>query len=135
MGLKLRIDLKQAALKYAAATLSGGDLAKEGSEKRLAAAALAYARQVGMVPQPAGCPIRDRYCIEHGFVHGKEAEELRAGIERVLAGRDECEDTEVSADVVAVLFAALQDLVDHVDARDSLAWGESRKTKRRKVSR
>ncbi len=36
----------------------------------------------------SGCPVRGRACIEHGFIHGGEAEELRAGIEKLIASWD-----------------------------------------------
>jgi hypothetical protein len=56
-------------------------------------------------------------CPVHGnAVHGKEAEELRAGIELILG--DMPEDTED-------LQAALQGLIDHTDARDSLVFTEN----------
>jgi hypothetical protein len=59
------------------------------------------------------CHLRAGYCHEHGFVHGAEAEELRSGIEKLL-----------KADP-ANWPMALQDLLDRVDARDSLAYLEA----------
>ena len=53
-------------------------------------------------------------CARHkGVVHGQEAEELRKGLEEVLAGWDD-EDS----------YRALVSLLERVDARDSLAFGE-----------
>jgi hypothetical protein len=62
------------------------------------------------------CPIRNQFCSEHGFVHGMEAEELRAGIESLL---ETCPSADGAEDG---LRAGLVRLLDKVDARDSLAW-------------
>lgn len=58
-------------------------------------------------------------CLEHdGFTHGAEAEELRAGIEAVLA------DSELWEGKKGRIGQALQRVLDSVDARDSLAFLE-----------
>lgn len=58
-----------------------------------------------------GCP-----CERHAHqVHGAEAEELRAGIERI-----------VDIDDVDDWRHALRELLDRVDARDSLSYRERR---------
>ncbi|MGE0792515.1 MAG: hypothetical protein AB7S26_42990 [Sandaracinaceae bacterium] len=69
-----------------------------------------------------GCRVYADLCPEHGFVHGAEAAELRAGIEDLVgeyfnpnASSDDCED----------LRKALEALLDRVDARDSLAHLEA----------
>lgn len=59
----------------------------------------------------ARCP------VHAGMIHGGEAEELRAGIERILEG---------NAKVGKVLIC-LQRLLDRVDARDSLGHLEGEK--------
>jgi hypothetical protein len=61
-------------------------------------------------------------CQEHsGVVHGQEAEELRKGIERIL-------EEETTDDMAS----ALRELLDSVDARDSLSFLEARKALARK---
>lgn len=72
----------------------------------------------------SSCPVRNRPCPEHGFIHGGEAEELRSGIEKLLAG-------------VAIVYSwrdRLQKLLDTVDARDSLAFCERRPKPRKRVT-
>lgn len=63
------------------------------------------------------CPIDGTMCPEHLFEHGKEAEELRAGIEKILARPKTLKGEGYRR--------LLQDLIDKVDARDSLAWVET----------
>jgi hypothetical protein len=64
-------------------------------------------------------------CEKHGgAVHGKEAEELRAGVEQILrdtAGAHDDDDVHH----VRELRASLIRLLDRVDARDSLAFLEA----------
>lgn len=70
------------------------------------------ARALTGVGPPLGCPIAQRFCPEHNFWHGAEAEELRAGIEHIIhQGNVDVSD--------------LQRLLDRVDARDSLAYREA----------
>jgi hypothetical protein len=64
-------------------------------------------------------------CDRHGgAVHGREAEELRKGIEQCLRNT-----VDVRSDDAAVVLAgfrkSLYFLLDHVDARDSLAFLEA----------
>lgn len=61
------------------------------------------------------CPVANVPCAVHGYIHGKEAEELRTSIEQLLA---ENEDRVSRHD--------LWDLLDNVDARDSLAFVEAK---------
>lgn len=64
-------------------------------------------------------------CERHGgTVHGQEAEELRAGIEQILRNTDGVREDE-AAFVLPELRKALLFLLDHVDARDSLAFREA----------
>lgn len=73
-----------------------------------------------------------RYCSEHGFEHGAEAEYMRAEIERYIAEPPDnaAPDGDVSPQeaVQSALHDvghALQTIVDRVDARDSLAFLEA----------
>jgi len=67
--------------------------------------------------KPSRCPVTRKLCPIHGFSHGAEAEELRGGIERILAsGIDD-----------HYADAALRQLLDRVDARDSLAYLQAKK--------
>jgi hypothetical protein len=64
-------------------------------------------------------------CDRHGGeVHGKEAEELRAGVERSLSNTSEVLP-EDAADVLAGLRKSLIFLLDRIDARDSIAFREA----------
>jgi hypothetical protein len=64
-------------------------------------------------------------CERHGSaVHGQEAEELRAGIEQILRNTDGVREDE-AAFVLPELRKSLLFLLDHVDARDSLACHEA----------
>jgi hypothetical protein len=64
-------------------------------------------------------------CERHaGAVHGQEAEELRAGVEQILRNTAGVRDGEASF-VLPELRKALIFLLDHVDARDSLAFLEA----------
>jgi hypothetical protein len=67
------------------------------------------------------CAVYKDGCEEHGFVHGAEAEELRAGIERLVAKYKR-----------SIPLLRLVDLLDSVDARDSLAYRERRTPTRRR---
>lgn len=83
-----------------------------------------FAREMEMT-----CPIRNVSCPEHGFIHGKEAEELRQGIERLLEKYPPATgcDNDPKWDRCDLLWD-LRKLLDRVDARDSLAWLEARDT-------
>ncbi len=73
-------------------------------------------------------------CVMHAWQkHGKEAEELRKGIEDVIEGWAGLTTGCTQEDVDSILFE-LRKLVDKVDARDSLAYLE-RKPKRPPVKR
>lgn len=73
---------------------------------------------VGVMPLPQECPV-------HGLqVHGKEAEELRAGIEEIIKTCRPCVSTREEGCTGCHIVEELQLLVDRVDARDSLAYRE-----------
>jgi hypothetical protein len=57
-----------------------------------------------------------KYCKDHDFIHGAEAEELREAIEQLEAST-----------LDAVLATTLRRLLDRIDARDSLSWCERRR--------
>jgi hypothetical protein len=64
-------------------------------------------------------------CERHlGAVHGQEAEELRAGIEQILRNTADVREDE-AAYVLPALRKSLLFLLDHIDARDSLAFREA----------
>lgn len=64
-----------------------------------------------------GCRINGRPCSRHGgVIHGCEAEELRAGIEKLI---------EIGLGDEG-LRGCLQRLLDRTDARDSLAFLEAK---------
>lgn len=70
---------------------------------------------------PGGaCTMAGGVCPEHGFVHGHEAEELRKGIENIVLSHTS-----------RFWRDALRDLLDKVDARDSLAYLERRRRPRK----
>jgi hypothetical protein len=62
------------------------------------------------------CTVYAKYCREHNFVHGAEAEELRQGVEKLIAAASETRKVSVTS---------LRRLLDRVDARDSLAFREA----------
>jgi len=85
------------------------------------------------VPRPprSKCPILDGPCPEHLTHHGKEAEELRAGIEGIIEDHKpsvhDVVETHAEAawrDEIHAMRKELQELLDKVDARDSLAFTE-----------
>jgi hypothetical protein len=63
-------------------------------------------------------------CERHGgAVHGREAEELRAGVEQILFNTTDVLPADEES-VLASLRKALIFLLDRIDARDSLAFRE-----------
>lgn len=70
---------------------------------------------------PSRCTVYSEVCPEHGFVHGAEAEELRAGIEKILARNYGCDTNELPSGVQMSLAM----LLDRTDARDSLAFRDA----------
>ncbi len=54
------------------------------------------------------CTLYAAHCPKHGFVHGREAHELRTELEALIR------------------LSAVSDILDRVDARDSLAYEESK---------
>lgn len=76
-----------------------------------------------------------RACPSHDEVHhGGEADELRSGIESLIEGTDITlpqESSPSGEDVRVVLVSDLKDLLDKVDARDSLAYLETRRSRKR----
>lgn len=68
-----------------------------------------------------------RRCVVHALaLHGKEAEELRRGIEKILSDYGLPETSSHDG----LLVKQLQRLLDRVDARDSLAYLERRSKKK-----
>jgi len=87
-------------------------------------AALAYDFAEALVKITDCCAIGVP-CERHsGAVHGKEAEELRAGVEQILHNTVRVRDDEASF-VLTELRKSLIFLLDRVDARDSLAFRET----------
>lgn len=77
------------------------------------------ARQlVNMAAMIGKCPL-NRPCVEHQYYHGAEAEELREGIEKIINENQEKH--------VLRVIGKLSQLLDAVDARDSLAYLEAMK--------
>lgn len=63
-------------------------------------------------------------CDRHGGeIHGQEAMELRAGIEKILGSTDPLMGD--AALILSIQLEALSRLLDHVDACDSLAFREA----------
>lgn len=79
----------------------------------------------------AHCRIYDRACATHGFYHGAEASELREGIEKLIAKPPHA-DCPCGQEIVESLVDDLRDLLEKVDARDSVARLESQLPKKRK---
>jgi hypothetical protein len=72
----------------------------------------------------SACSIKG-YCHDHGFWHGGEASELRCGIERALAQHGNAIDSrDETEDAYPALVRELEQLLDRIDARDSLAYEE-----------
>lgn len=79
------------------------------------------------------CPIQNKFCERHEFYHGGEAQELREGVEEILREHKPSFDVEdygdnspyQYADYINEIRERLQDLLDKVDARDSLAMDEA----------
>jgi hypothetical protein len=77
-----------------------------------------------VIVQGADTCMVGRTCAKHGgAVHGREAEELRAGVERLLGNSADGDGEEHLA--LEELHKSLFFLLDHVDARDSLAFLEA----------
>lgn len=74
--------------------------------------------------ETGACPVHDD---QH---HGREAEELRQGIDRVIAEHG----GNWSRDGAEEMADALSMMLDSVDARDSLAWLERRDRMKRKAA-
>lgn len=110
----------QELIKNAAAHSDGWHT--ESGFRRLLTATLSWSPKeideaVAEVRRESTCPIIAGLCAEHGHVHGREAEELRRGIEQLI---------ESNAGVhLSNWPEELQDLLDRVDARDSLALFEA----------
>jgi len=74
--------------------------------------------------------LEQQTCARHaGQAHGKEAEELRAGIEQILRNTSDVKSA-LSSDALGMVLVgmrrSLQFLLDNIDARDSLAYLEAR---------
>ncbi len=68
--------------------------------------------------KPPPCVI-GKYCKEHQFVHGAEAEQLRASVEHFRDQLDNADFGDLDG-----IRGGLTALLDQVDARDSLAFVE-----------
>lgn len=79
-------------------------------------------------PPKSRCYMLDQGCPVHGYIHGKEAEELREGLKKLI------ELAQDDADEMGVPVHAIEDMLDRVDARDSVAWLEASKKKDASVS-
>lgn len=80
-------------------------------------------------------PPQTRECPVHAFQrHGREAHELRSAIEKL---RDECisnptGDPTTDSVLSDVVFGKLSEILQEVDARDSLAYAERNTTRKRR---
>jgi len=74
-------------------------------------------------PPKSKCYMLDQGCPVHGYIHGKEAEELREGLKKLL------DTASGDADEMGVPVHELEDMLDRIDARDSVAWLEASKKK------
>lgn len=72
----------------------------------------------GVIPAMRECPVHDLK------VHGKEAEELRSGVEEIIKTCRPCTSTREDGCTGCHIVEELQVLLDRVDARDSLAYRE-----------
>lgn len=92
------------------------------------ASARATAKAVGgrvvRLRRLSACRVYREPCPDHGFIHGAEAEELREGIEKMIKDPPSSDHPE-SQMLVESLVDALQDMLDKVDARDSVAYREA----------
>lgn len=79
------------------------------------------------------CSITSSVCAKHEFVHGKEADELRCGLEGIIAYYSENYTPE--ADPIEEIVESLRNLLDRVDARDSLAFLEAIKAQEDETNR
>ncbi len=77
----------------------------------------------GMRRKGSGCTVYKDFCMEHNFVHGAEAEELREGIEKIRGSIARNYDDDF---ILMTVLRQLDDLVERVDARDSLAFLEAK---------
>ena len=78
-----------------------------------------------VLDQPGTLCVIGTPCDRHeGVVHGQEAEELRRGIEQILGNIGEVGQREAGL-VLANVRKSLNFLLDHIDARDSLAFREA----------
>jgi hypothetical protein len=75
------------------------------------------------VELPAELTIGEECPVHHYAKHGKEAEELRQGIDKILMSGLGCFDRDCDQ-----YPDALRELLDKVDARDSLAYLERSET-------
>lgn len=103
-GAELEMVIESARDFIASQRLAPGEFG--GFERRIAEALV----------QLAGTCVIGIACERHGgAVHGREAEELRAGVERIIGQDFDAED----------LRDDLRRMLDEVDARDSLAFLEA----------
>jgi hypothetical protein len=108
-------EIVSLARNYLAGTVSENDVRAWESGREFAQA---------LVQLSEGCLVGVP-CERHSeMVHGKEAEELRSGVEQILANTADVDDDDASH-VLREMRKSLLFLLDHIDARDSLAFREA----------
>lgn len=106
------------ARNYLKGNLSEADVRAWGSTTEFATALV----------QIAGSCVVGVPCDRHAeVVHGQEADELRSGVEQILANTDDVDDGD-ACHVLRETRKSLTFLLDHIDARDSLAFRETQPT-------
>ena len=99
------------------------DIARACLTKKLVGDAYNFAE---VIVHLANCCVVGIQCERHGSaIHGQEAEELRAGIEQILRNTADVVDDSTALDVLCAIRTSLNFLLDHTDARDSLAFREA----------
>jgi hypothetical protein len=83
------------------------------------------ANQIDETNVPQNFCVMGLPCEKHcDVIHGQEAQELRAGVEQILANTSVVEDDD-APDVLRSMRKSLIFLLDRVDARNSLAFREA----------
>jgi len=109
-------EIVSLARDYLAGNVSESDISAWGSTSDFAKALV----------QIAGTCVVGLACERHAeVVHGKEAEELRSGVEQILADMGHRAPSSASFREAS---SKLRELLDDVDARDSLAFREAQLT-------
>lgn len=74
-----------------------------------------------------------KYCDLHNFVHGAEAEELRQRIEKLIEDINDSAKGRRDVDPELIVLD-LRNILDRVDARDSVAYLEALKQEEKETS-